>query len=408
MANLDLIQSKPSFNGFEFEFDTETRRSGKRLSVHTYPFIDEHYIEEMGKAPQEFSIRGYVAGGLVSDKYKQLDNEFEKEGAGILWLPTSRKRIEVNLSSVEWVYSASEQNKWSFVADFIRAGAKPAPFSRARSGTYQGRLPLLAELRKLEEYQGLAATFLRIKETHDAVIGLLFGSQRTRYAQDKGDLYRTMAAQEELTPTNINIVDRFDQVIEALTETYREEDRRVRVNNANSGGEYLVRPPNNSGPLTDLLEVLEAIASMPTPSQVIGSFVESSRVENEKKVILIGKCIALSQMEDVVYDLDYLGAKDLQQLKMRIALIGQSLRLCASELCAFELVDQCNGIITRMVGRLSDIADRSKGSYFARSGASSSLAAAWEFYKDPCRASEILANNSSGAVTLPSALNLLK
>jgi prophage DNA circulation protein len=90
---LDNLQPA-SFRGVPFGVILSESRHGRRLALHEYPYRDEPWPEDLGKAPRKFAIQGFLitdsliyGGGDVIDQVTDLIEAVETAGAGTLIHP---------------------------------------------------------------------------------------------------------------------------------------------------------------------------------------------------------------------------------------------------------------------------------------------------------------------------------
>lgn len=81
----NIIQ--PSFKGVEFKLDSNTKKGGRRVSAHEFPFKEKPASEDIGRKQKSFSVEGYVIGSNYHlDKIK-LEDALDSEGPGELITP---------------------------------------------------------------------------------------------------------------------------------------------------------------------------------------------------------------------------------------------------------------------------------------------------------------------------------
>jgi len=76
------------FRGVPFFVDTETEEGGRKVAIHEYPGSDTRFVQDLGKDPGVFRIRGYVAS-FEGVGWRQLDRKLtsalkDKETEGLL------------------------------------------------------------------------------------------------------------------------------------------------------------------------------------------------------------------------------------------------------------------------------------------------------------------------------------
>lgn len=115
-----------SFRGVPFEVDGNEHGFGRRFEIHTYPLRDKPFAEDLGRAPRQFRIEGYVLGADYDSSRDALIAALETEGPGELVHPSYGRR------QVACVTSACREDKTEgglavFSLEFVEAGENTAP-----------------------------------------------------------------------------------------------------------------------------------------------------------------------------------------------------------------------------------------------------------------------------------------
>jgi len=76
-----------SFRGVPFCVATEEYEGGRRVVEHEYPFSDDPYGEDMGRAARRFRLEGYVIGSDYLAQKQALEDALEGKGPGELVMP---------------------------------------------------------------------------------------------------------------------------------------------------------------------------------------------------------------------------------------------------------------------------------------------------------------------------------
>lgn len=76
-----------SFRGIPFAMTELSQTGGKRLVVDEYPEQDEHTVDELGRKPRRFRMRGLIVGDAYLDVRDRLRAALEEEGPGQLLHP---------------------------------------------------------------------------------------------------------------------------------------------------------------------------------------------------------------------------------------------------------------------------------------------------------------------------------
>lgn len=120
-----------SYDGNEFFVDVGSRASGNRLVVHSFPKKDQPYVENMGRKPIEFQVRGYLIQSSRQPDYRPARDALQQRleqgmagKAGQLQLPTMRP-----VSVLIQTYRLTEEERLGgycvFDMHFIESGTSP-------------------------------------------------------------------------------------------------------------------------------------------------------------------------------------------------------------------------------------------------------------------------------------------
>lgn len=103
-ANLKTAQ----YGSVQFLYEDVSTAAGRRTTIHTYPFRDDVWVEDLGKKPRQFEIRGFLVendlvtgGGPVAAQRNQLLALCEGSQPQTLIHPTLGKQDNVTCLSVE-------------------------------------------------------------------------------------------------------------------------------------------------------------------------------------------------------------------------------------------------------------------------------------------------------------------
>lgn len=86
---------RASYGNFKFGVESIRTAAGRKTSVHTYPFRDDVWVEDLGKRPRQFEVLGFIVegdlitgGGDVISQRKTLLSICETAGGQTLVHPT--------------------------------------------------------------------------------------------------------------------------------------------------------------------------------------------------------------------------------------------------------------------------------------------------------------------------------
>jgi prophage DNA circulation protein len=95
-----------SFRGVPFGVFQSTIKTGRRTAVHTYPFRDVVWVEDLGLGTRTFTFRGYLVGDNVFTQRDSMVNALETAGPGALVHPSLGTR---NVSLIESSLSETKE-----------------------------------------------------------------------------------------------------------------------------------------------------------------------------------------------------------------------------------------------------------------------------------------------------------
>ncbi|WP_063899709.1 DNA circularization protein [Burkholderia stagnalis] len=124
-----------SFGGVPFAVEALRTSGGRRVSVHSYPFRDEVWVEDIGKLARKFDVRGFLVensliygGGGVAGQRKRLLAVAETAGGQTLVHPTLGTVTNVVcISPIEFVERADLGRVFEFSMTLVKGGARIYP-----------------------------------------------------------------------------------------------------------------------------------------------------------------------------------------------------------------------------------------------------------------------------------------
>ena len=122
-----------SFRGVKFSV-VETQHSiGRRVVVHEYPQRDIPYTEDMGKATNEFTVKGFIAGKDYIQRMNALEEKLTMPGAGELIHPWLGRLMVVPNGKANITYS-SALLVVEFELKFVESGERLYPTQSVDTG----------------------------------------------------------------------------------------------------------------------------------------------------------------------------------------------------------------------------------------------------------------------------------
>lgn len=166
MAWRDNLQ-KGSFRGAPFFWRSADGEVGRKTARHDYPLRDEAYIEDLGKAPREFTLEVLVIGADYMAARDKLIAACEEPGPGTLVHPTMGTLTVALSGRVRLSESTSDGGMCRFTLTFVIAGENKYP---AATGDTAGAVATRAD-----------AALGRVKDDFGQVITV---SQKPAYIDD--------------------------------------------------------------------------------------------------------------------------------------------------------------------------------------------------------------------------------
>lgn len=129
MSTCGIDYGRASFRGIDFDILPSSRTQGRRINKTLFPFIDDHYNEDMGDMYDTFSISGVFTGEGARDNYTRAQRLWKVKGVGILFEPTGNLRHSVQVENINWQFDAFAINYIPFTLSFVEAALDPYPRS---------------------------------------------------------------------------------------------------------------------------------------------------------------------------------------------------------------------------------------------------------------------------------------
>jgi prophage DNA circulation protein len=118
---LDYIQES-SWRGVPFGVFDSSQTGGRKIAMHTYPFRDQPWVEDLGLANKEFRIRGFLVGADVAAQENAMHAVCALSGPGLLVHPTLGA-ITVSLTSFSSSIEAQAGRVCALEFTFIQGAA---------------------------------------------------------------------------------------------------------------------------------------------------------------------------------------------------------------------------------------------------------------------------------------------
>ena len=122
---------KGSFRGVPFLWQRADGELGRKTTRHDYPLRDEAYIEDLGKAPREFTLEVFVLGADYMAARDKLIAALEEPGPGTLVHPTMGSLRVALVGKARISESTDEGGLARFTIPFVLAGENRYPAATA-------------------------------------------------------------------------------------------------------------------------------------------------------------------------------------------------------------------------------------------------------------------------------------
>lgn len=135
MAHWREQHQKGSFRGAEFCWQGAETEIGRKTARHDYPLRDDTYVEDLGKAPREFTLDVLVSGPDYMTLRDKLVAALEEPGPGTLVHPTMGTMSVAVQGRVRLRESTQDGGVAFFSIPFVLAGALKYPGDTADTGS---------------------------------------------------------------------------------------------------------------------------------------------------------------------------------------------------------------------------------------------------------------------------------
>ncbi|HDR9065475.1 TPA: DNA circularization protein [Burkholderia contaminans] len=159
-----------SYGGVPFAVEEMTTAGGRRVSVHTYPYRDEVWIEEMGKLARTFMIEGFLiensaiyGGGGVVDQRRRLLNICESGQPVTLVHPTMGRISNVSCIAPAEFHERKDLGRViQFRLTLMKGGARVYPRATADTLATVNTSALSAMLGALQDFARKVASVISL------------------------------------------------------------------------------------------------------------------------------------------------------------------------------------------------------------------------------------------------------
>jgi prophage DNA circulation protein len=106
-----------SYRDISFYVKEQSKAGGKRGKIWNFPFENTPYNQEIGHKPSTIAIDGYLIGGDIQQRERDLTEAFEASNAGILIHPVYGE-FSATVYSYSFKFTSSESKIIHFSAEF--------------------------------------------------------------------------------------------------------------------------------------------------------------------------------------------------------------------------------------------------------------------------------------------------
>jgi prophage DNA circulation protein len=125
-----VMRLPASFRGVPFVILENNMRRGRQVAMHTYPFRDTTWPEDLGRSPRITSFRGFVVGDDADNHMQALMAAVEAPGSGQLVHPVLGS-FSVQVLAFSCSDTAEEGRRWSFEMTVTTAYDRIYPIATA-------------------------------------------------------------------------------------------------------------------------------------------------------------------------------------------------------------------------------------------------------------------------------------
>lgn len=123
-----------SYRGVPFGVADAGLEAGRRAVVHEFPQRELPYVEDMGAAPDRFTLQAFVLGSDYMTRRDRLEAELKKPGSGVLVHPWYGELEVAQFAPYRVRHSAQDGGMAVFELSFCRQGAPSSPAASLNQG----------------------------------------------------------------------------------------------------------------------------------------------------------------------------------------------------------------------------------------------------------------------------------
>ncbi|MBB3256859.1 prophage DNA circulation protein [Paraburkholderia bannensis] len=156
---------KASYGNLQFGVESIRTAAGRKTSIHTYPFRDDVWVEDLGKRPRQFEVLGFLVegdlitgGGDVISQRKALLSICETAGGQTLVHPTLGTVQNVCCLGVETIERRDLGRAFEFRLTLIVSGNRLFPTAIVSTGAANAQNANLTGIAALADFVKTTAT----------------------------------------------------------------------------------------------------------------------------------------------------------------------------------------------------------------------------------------------------------
>lgn len=217
MSTCEIDYGQPSYRGLPFEILQSSRTQGRRLSKNLYPFVDQHYNEDLGDVYDTFTISGVFTGERARDNYTVAQRLWKVKGEGILFEPTGNLRHAVQVEQITWQFEAFKINYIPFTLTLVEAAQNPYPITGLNifgriNGIIDNFITTASEY--YVDFVGPVNQFRSVVTGFEAAGGFIYNTARQTVS---GSGYSTVATSIlSAQPSSISPITTFDAITDVF------------------------------------------------------------------------------------------------------------------------------------------------------------------------------------------------
>jgi len=363
------------YGGVQFHFDSSTDSSSRRIVTHQYPNREDHTNEDLGKSAGKFSVSGYIVGEDLDAQERALKEAFLREGVFTFYHPKLNANIECRALDSAFSPDKDSLLRRNFTVNFVEEGEPPAPISLNRAKPAVINLAKNAK-KTLQDYfdqvfDPLNNAAKAINDVNSA-LNEVKSSFYANYVDALSSITAPINALEDLADNIVSTVDisPYTDLVDSLFDSYKGEELKRNTALNSISGISVERSLSNS------------IAS--TKSNV-----NSVAIEN------VIRQYALVKLAESIVQTEYADSDASHAARNNyVSLVLEQQENLSEQDNGLDFYNQIGTLASFVGERLAYLSDTLKPVSKIENNQRSALTLAWDLYKNPELAEDLIIRNS--------------